>query len=215
MYTDITNSDVFVVCFEEPMGHEESNPTHIGKVGDEFWKSHLSFSTEFARDSVPGESYVCWHNANAMDMELLSERTNMTFRVKKSHPDAVVPTKAHSSDAGFDITVIREIKTEGDVTFYGTGIHVEPPFGYYFQLVPRSSISKTGYSLANSVGIIDAGYQGELIIALRKNEDRKTLELPCRIAQLIPFEIHPMRPVLVERFLGETVRGQGGFGSTS
>lgn len=216
IYTDHTASDMFVVAIGKEDVHETSKPTHKGIVGDEFWQTNLSFSADFVQGSLPGEDYTCWSNSNAMDMDMIAGRHTMTFRVKKSHPDAVVPTKAHMSDAGFDVTAIRVLKTEGDVTFYGTGIHVQPPFGYYFQLVPRSSISKTGFSLANSVGIIDAGYQGEIIIALRNNDPyRIDLPLPCRIAQLIPVEIHPMRPVVVDRFLGETERGEGGFGSSN
>ena len=132
-------------------------------------------------------------------------------------PGAQIPMRAHPTDAGFDVTVIDVLKTQGDVTFYGTGLRVRPPDGYYFDLVPRSSISKTGYMLANSVGIIDPGYTGEIIVALRKiDPDAKNLELPIRIAQLIPRRVHS-DVVLTESLdpiAEQTDRGEGGFGSS-
>ena len=138
------------------------------------------------------------------------------FNVVKMHEDAVVPSKAHATDAGYDITVISKIKTVGDVDFFGTGISVKPPAGCYTHIYPRSSISKTGYMLANSVGIIDMDYQGELIVALRKiDKDAPDMELPCKIGQLVPFIMcRNFDMVEVESFEEATERGAGGFGST-
>jgi len=137
--------------------------------------------------------------------------------VQRCKPSAQLPVRAHPTDAGFDVTIVDVLKKHGDVTFFGTGIQVCPPDGFYFDLVPRSSISKTGYILANSVGIIDPGYTGEIIVALRKiDQGAKDLELPIRIAQLIPRRIHS-DIVLTECFGGlkPTDRGDGGFGSTT
>ncbi len=81
---------------------------------------------------------------------------NKIVRFKKSRPDAVTPFKARESDSGFDLTILEKVKTNGMVEMYDTGIavqHVTP--GWYFDMVPRSSIIKTGYILANSVGVID------------------------------------------------------------
>lgn len=130
------------------------------------------------------------------------------------HPDAVKPLKVRESDVGFDITVIGLHKIVGDVYFYSTGISVKPPIGYYCEIVPRSSVSKTGFMLANSVGIIDPTYTGELFIALRKVDPKlPDLELPCRIGQLIPTKAYYPELVFVDS-LSETNRGSGGFGST-
>lgn len=129
-----------------------------------------------------------------------------------------MPMRAHPTDAGFDVTIIDVLKTQGDVTFYGTGIRVRPPDGFYFDLVPRSSISKTGYILANSVGIIDPGYTGEIIVALRKiDPGAKDLDLPIRIAQLIPRRVHSdvVLVASLEQTMEPTDRGDAGFGSTS
>lgn len=141
-------------------------------------------------------------------------KDTVEFECIVHHEDAVVPSK-RLSDAGFDLTAINLVKTIGSVNFYDTGISLVPKEGYYFKLYPRSSISKTGYSLANSVGVIDSGYTGNIIIALRKESTSvKDLELPCRIAQLVPEKsILSTMKVSCEQFL--TSRGEGGFGSTN
>lgn len=143
--------------------------------------------------------------------------TSVTFdQIKciKTRKDAVLPSKAHVSDAGYDLTVVEMLKTVGEVEFYTTGIKVQLPFGWYCHVYPRSSISKTGYSLANSVGIIDRTYMGEIIVALRRDTGvHVPLQLPARIAQLVPFPASHLD--LVEIFDEvETSRGTGGFGST-
>lgn len=129
---------------------------------------------------------------------------------------AVIPTKAYLSDTGYDLTVIKKVKDIGNETaLYDTGVVVVPPDGYYTKVVGRSSISKTGYTLANCEGIIDNAYRGTLKIALHKYDVMKPdIELPCKIAQLIikkrydlPIEVIKQKPL--------SVRGEGGFGSTN
>jgi dUTP pyrophosphatase len=157
-------------------------------------------------------------NENDIYSNLLSSLIpTQTLHTKfiKTRDDAIMPSRAHSSDTGFDITIVGVLKKTSNVTFYSTGIKVQPPHGYYFELVPRSSISKTGYSLANNIGIIDQNYRGEIIVALRKNDEKADdLILPCKIAQLIPKQWFNM--VFEEDVnITETVRDTGGFGSTS
>jgi len=132
----------------------------------------------------------------------------------KTRPDAVTPSRANEFASGFDMTLIKYVKSVGDVSFYSTGIQVRPPFGYYFDLVGRSSISKTGYMLANAVGIIDQDYTGEVIVALRKvNKDADNIKLPIKLVQLIPRKFHEMKFV-ENAYISTTDRGIGGFGST-
>ena len=84
-----------------------------------------------------------------------------TVQFVKTHPDAVVPTRAHPSDIGYDLVAISLWKKLSDQTeIYETGIAVVPPPGTYVEILPRSSVTKTGYMLANSVGIIDPHYTG-------------------------------------------------------
>lgn len=133
----------------------------------------------------------------------------------KTRKDAISPSKQRASDSGYDLVLLEKIKTIGKVEFYDTGIKVKPNFGYYFTLVPRSSISKTGYMLANSIGIIDRTYLGNIIVALIKiDENMPDLELPCRLVQIIPNHIVHFEMNEVDSFdINETERGENGFGS--
>ena len=142
--------------------------------------------------------------------------TTPMFYVHKMRPDAVIPLRAHASDTGFDLVLLEPTKTIGDVTFYATGISVRPPEGFYFDLVARSSLSKTGYMLANGIGIIDRDYTGEILVALRKvDKDAIDLTLPAKVVQLIPRQWYAMMPVEAPaEGLPGTERGDGGFGST-
>lgn len=137
-----------------------------------------------------------------------------TCRFVKLLPDARPPSKTNVTDSGYDLHLIKFLKEENGVLFYDTGIAVQPPHGYYFELVPRSSMSKTGYMLANSVGIIDASYTGSLKVALIKIvKDAPDIELPARIVQIIPKQFNHVRMEEVED-LEITKRGDGGFGSS-
>ena len=132
----------------------------------------------------------------------------------KTDPLAKEPTKSHITDSGYDLTLLRVHKQIGKVFLYDTGIKVQPPQGYYFDLVPRSSIIKSGYMLANSVGIIDSDYRGNIYVPLIKiDETMPDLTLPNRLVQLIPRKVIHFEMEQVEIF-EETERGDGGFGST-
>lgn len=140
---------------------------------------------------------------------------NELFKWSKTRKDAVAPTKVRASDSGFDLVLLEKIKTVGDVEFYDTGVKVRPTFGIYFELVPRSSISKTGYMLANSIGIIDRTYHGNIIVALRKvDKNASDIELPNRAVQIIPKQIIHCDFEEVDGFEEITDRNEGGFGST-
>ncbi|KJP90165.1 hypothetical protein AK88_00013 [Plasmodium fragile] len=84
-----------------------------------------------------------------------------------------------------------------------------------YLLFPRSSISKTPLRLANSIGLIDAGYRGELIAALdNTSEHEYVIKKNDKLVQLVSFTGEPISFELVDE-LDETSRGEGGFGSTS
>jgi deoxyuridine 5'-triphosphate nucleotidohydrolase len=139
----------------------------------------------------------------------------MSFRYMLTLPNAIPPRKAHHEDTGYDLHLVKLLKEENGVKYYDTGVVVEPSAGCYFELVGRSSISKSGYMLANNVGILDQNYRGNVIAALVKwRDEAPDLELPARIVQLIPRQFIHLEPVLADS-LSETVRGAGGFGSTN
>lgn len=136
------------------------------------------------------------------------------IKFAKTQKEAVIPSKKNVSDSGYDLTLIGVYKKKGEVVMFETGIMVSPPFGYYFDLIPRSSIIKSGYILANSIGVIDRTYVGSIKVPLIKVDKTKPdLELPIKIAQLVPRKICHFDAVEVES-LEMTARGEGGFGST-
>lgn len=138
------------------------------------------------------------------------------FHIELKDKDAVYPMKFRLSDAGMDLTVIKVLKTVGRTVFFDTGISVYPQYGFYCKIYPRSSISKLGYIMANSTGIIDSTYTGTIIIALIKvDESMPDIELPCRVAQLVPERSLFPRINLVSNRKEESERGNGGFGSTN
>lgn len=131
------------------------------------------------------------------------------------HPGAVIPCKTRESDVGYDLTIVEVYKqVNSAVTLYRTGVKIQVDSGYYAEVLPRSSIIKTGYMLANSVGIIDNPYNGEIFIALAKiAPEVEPIELPFRGFQLI-FRKQKHVQINMVNDLKETLRGTGGFGST-
>lgn len=130
------------------------------------------------------------------------------------HPDAKPPFKERVTDSGYDLTLLYEKKRWGRTVLYGTGLVVEPPYGWYLDVVARSSIIKTGYLVANSVGVIDRGYRGEILVPLVKLDPAAPeLELPARVVQMVPRPIVHLRLEQVEQS-SASHRGGGGFGST-
>jgi deoxyuridine 5'-triphosphate nucleotidohydrolase len=129
---------------------------------------------------------------------------------------AVVPSKAQPSDVGYDLTVIREHKRLlGNVVLYDTGISLKVHHGFYAEVVPRSSLVKSGYMLANSVGIIDPSYTGNILVALVKVcDDAPEIKLPFRCCQLVFRRQVHVEVRAVNDAQDDTVRGDGGFGSS-
>jgi deoxyuridine 5'-triphosphate nucleotidohydrolase len=138
------------------------------------------------------------------------------LKVFKTDIDAVMPTKASYSDTGYDLTIIKEYKNlDSGVILYDTGIKLDIPNGYYVEIVPRSSISKSGYMLANNIGIIDQSYRGNLYVALIKiNKDMPDIPLPCKCCQIIFRKQEYVNLELSNEDFSITNRGDGGFGST-
>ena len=138
------------------------------------------------------------------------------LKFKKTDEKAVIPTKSGENEVGYDLTAIKFEKLILDnVYLFNTGIKVEPPPGFYVEIVPRSSIIKTGYLLANNTGIIDPTYRGNLKIALLKTSKMcNTLITPFTLCQLIIRPMYSFNTEIVDE-LTHTDRGEGGFGSTN
>lgn len=147
----------------------------------------------------------------------MSEHILPRLRVFKTDDTAVLPCKQRESDVGYDLTIIKETKKMNNkTTLYDTGIKLDIPNGYYVEVVPRSSLSKSGYMLANSVGIIDQSYRGNIYVALAKvDETAEDIQLPFRCCQMILKKQFYCRLTESQKDFEITDRNEGGFGSTT
>jgi dUTP pyrophosphatase len=140
----------------------------------------------------------------------------MQVKVKKLHPDAVIPRYSKAGDAAMDLTAISVDKDEYGNAVYKTGLAIEIPEGYVGLLFPRSSNSKTDLYLTNHVGVVDSGYRGEIMFKYRGVRgllDAKIYAKNERVGQLIILP-YPQIELIESDTLSETERGEGGFGST-
>ncbi|MBQ8859097.1 MAG: dUTP diphosphatase [Clostridia bacterium] len=141
-----------------------------------------------------------------------------TLRYKRLSPLALVPTYGSAAAAGADLYALPEEDTviePGETKLIHTGIAVEIPEGYMGLIFARSGLAtKRGLAPANKVGVIDADYRGEIMVALyNQSGEAQTVAAGERIAQLV---ITPFLAVNFEECdeLSDTTRGTGGFGST-
>ena len=141
-----------------------------------------------------------------------------TVKLKKLTPDAIIPTYGTEFAAGADLySSIKEdiIINPNETKFINTGIALEIPDGLVGLIYARSGLAcKKGVAPANKVGVIDSDYRGEIIVALyNHSENPLTISYGDRIAQFV------LTPYITANFeeadeLSESVRGNGGFGST-
>jgi dUTP pyrophosphatase len=140
--------------------------------------------------------------------------SKLELKIKKLHPDAVIPCYAKAGDAGMDLVAVSEKWNEQNtMVTYDTGLSIEIPEGYVGLLFPRSSVSKTTLNLANSVGVIDSGYRGPLMLKFRYLEEGDVYEVGDRVAQLVIMKL-PFVEIIEVSELSSSERGEGGFGST-
>ena len=143
----------------------------------------------------------------------------MDVKFKKLHEDAKIPSYAHDTDAGLDLTAVsftQEFdKSNKLVLVYHTGLAVEIPEGYVGLIFMRSSVSNKSISLTNAVAVIDSGYRGELLLKYKITTDSlPTIYQPGeKIGQLIIIPYPKINPIEVEELSGSD-RNEGGFGST-
>jgi dUTP pyrophosphatase len=140
----------------------------------------------------------------------------MKIHFKKLNPQAQKPKFGKPGDAGADL-VATSIETrwrDDDKIVYGTGLAIEIPEGMVGLVFPRSSIRQTDLLMANSVGVIDSGYRGEIMVTFNvKKEATRWYQVGDRIAQILIMPVPLTNYVEVEE-LSETERGHAGHGST-
>lgn len=134
--------------------------------------------------------------------------------------DALLPTRANESDAGLDLFASKEYQIPaGQRVLVDTGVQVRIPFGYVGLLFARSSLQKRSLMMANSVGVIDAGYRGNLLVGLiNLSHEDKIIDKHEKFAQLVLMPVALPMPFRITSETDEdwqnTTRGCGGFGST-
>lgn len=140
------------------------------------------------------------------------------IKIKRLHPDAIVPTRGSEEAAGYDLyarlvepmTILphRTVKI-------GVGFSFELPKETFGAIFPRSGLSTIeGLRPANCVGVCDSDYRGEYIVAIHNDSEfTRKIQPGERIAQLVLMPYIPMNLIEVDE-LNETTRGDGGFGST-
>lgn len=159
-------------------------------------------------------------------------------KVKKLVRSAKMPIKAHYNDACFDMWAVNKKETSQYIE-YGTGIALKIPDGWVGLIFPRSSVTKEDLMLKNSVGVIDAGYRGEVCFRFTKivndtwekyeistnntvehminivvpERELQMYEIGDKIGQIMFIKVSEINLQLVDE-LDDSTRGDGGFGST-
>ena len=152
--------------------------------------------------------------------DILTELDEVKVKVWREDDNVKLPTYGKDGDACMDVYVHSiEFKDDGRV-IYHTGLHFALPDDYEMEIRPRSSMTKTIATMQNAPGTLDQGYRGELLLVHRdiiaplqaNNEfkigDRCAQILVRRRERIIWDEVN------TQEELGETDRGNGGFGST-
>lgn len=143
------------------------------------------------------------------------------INIKKTDENAKIPTYGSEFAAGADLYAVihnEENKVEilpGETAFVDTGIAMEIPNGYVGLVYARSGLScKQGLAPANKVGVIDSDYRGNIMVALyNQSNEVRTVSEGDRIAQIIIQPVEQFGFKVTEN-LSNTVRGNGGFGSS-
>lgn len=137
--------------------------------------------------------------------------------IKRLRPEAVIPARAYSGDAGLDLSSCERVELgPGQRALVPTGLAVAIPDGHAGYVQPRSGLAvKHGISMVNTPGLIDSGYRGELMVSLINHDLAETfvVEPGMRIAQLVILEVPPVDLVEVDE-LPESERAERGFGSS-
>lgn len=140
-----------------------------------------------------------------------------TLEFRRLHPEATLPARAHPGDAGLDLCSVETVEIGvGDREAVPTGWAVAIPPGFAGMVVPRSGLAlRSGVTVANAPGLIDAGYRGELkVILVNLSAQAHHVAAGDRIAQLVLVPVGLAVPEEVADLPASDGRGEEGFGST-
>ncbi|NPE26432.1 DUF1653 domain-containing protein [Methanococcoides sp. SA1] len=133
-------------------------------------------------------------------------------KIKRLNDRAVIPKYAYCGDACLDVVAVSK-EVRDNYVEYGTGLAFELPAGYFMLLLPRSSATKSDLILGNSVGVLDSGYRGELVVRFNAIGLKDYYEVGDRIAQIMILP-YPRLEFEEVGILSESDRGEGRFGSS-
>ena len=138
--------------------------------------------------------------------------------IRRVRPDAILPERAYTGDAGLDLAACERVQLEpGARAVVGTGVSVAIPDGYAGFVQPRSGLAaRHGITIVNTPGLVDSGYRGELRVVLLNTDATEpfVVEPGMRIAQLVIVPIPEFALVEVDE-LPQSERGVRGFGSSA
>lgn len=144
-------------------------------------------------------------------------RTTVELAIKRVDKELPLPAYAHAGDAGLDLMASHDaVIAPGERTLIGTGIAVAIPDGYAGFVQPRSGLAlRHGLSFANTPGLIDSHYRGEIKVIAVNLDPHSPIDIQRgdKIAQLVIQRVEHVRLIEVDE-LDKTIRGEGGFGST-
>lgn len=161
---------------------------------------------------------------------------SMQAKIKKVHPEAKMPYRATEGATGYDVSCVSVTTEEKKIPvwqmgitppdfhaeshyvkvykhIYSTGLAIQPPSGYDIKLFPRSSVHKGWSWLSNSVGVGDQDFRGEYKFLYFSVSEKPPFAIGDRIGQLVFQKKEDIELIEAEE-LDDTVRGEGGFGST-
>jgi dUTP pyrophosphatase len=205
------------------------------------WANEQDERTEKARKIAA--KVIGRHNDALRKLDDGGDTMKVNVKIKRLHPDAVIPRYAHEFDAGFDLVAVEDVVIEpGETKLVRTGLAISLPSGYELQVRPRSGISLRT-KLRVVLGTVDAGYRGEIGVIVDNIAPKDLDGMPCeyfalsienkplpeyksnfvegtyiirkgdRIAQAVIKPVEQAHFVEVDE-LDETERGANGFGSS-
>ena len=175
-----------------------------------YWEGKLLNIEKFRRGEFIGENSL---NKNLQESKIETQN-KMKVKIKKLHPDATIPSYAHPGDAGMDLFSVEEdfVLKLGQRKMIGTGISMELPEGYVALVWDKSGVGAKGIKRLG--GVIDCHYRGEYkVVLINLSSEDYEIKKGQKIAQLLIQKIE--NPEIEEaENLSDTLRGDGGFGST-
>ena len=198
---------------------ERTEQDYIQSILDEFKKIQEISGESIDEDYQKNLDEFISNTFNGMDDDFIKMQKTKSIKVKKVHPDAVLPKYNYPTDSGFDLHSVEEVIIEPfGRAFVPTGLSFQFDENYEIQVRTKSGLAiKQGLMVLNSPGTVDQGYSGEIkAIIFNVNNESVTIPKGMKVAQavLCPVVNGGYVNILEVEELNETDRGSNGFGST-